>query len=114
MKQLPLFVVQFVSMDAKVPILCGHFCTDPYIRKSAAKDFIANGLKRYALARNWSYRDFEEKSHDITEAIYDYMYNNGLRDSVCDPLHIALDDEQDSLIVQRVDIYFDDGWVYNV
>ena len=45
------------------------------------------------------------------EVVKDYLYNNSLRDKACDPLHIVLDNEQDSLIIDRANIIYNDGWV---
>lgn len=111
MKYLPIFAIHFIGADEKVPILCNYYSADPYIRKHTAEDFILDGLKRYASIRNWSYRDFEEKSNEVIEVVKDYLYNNSLRDKACDPLHIVLDNEQDSLIIDRANIIYNDGWV---
>lgn len=113
MKYLPIFTVHFIGMEGKVPILCANFSADPYIRSHAVEDFVLSGLKQYALIRDWSYRDFEEKSRDIIGVVEDYLNNNSSTSRVCfDPLYIAFDNEQDSLIVERLNIDGIDRWIH--
>lgn len=113
MKYLPIFTVHFIGMEGRVPILCANFSADPYVRCHAIEDFVLSGLKQYALIRDWSYRDFEEKSRDIIEVVEDYLNSNSSTDKVCcDPLHITFDNEQDSLIVERININGIDKWIH--